>query len=145
MNTQQKELSYFKIRLQELLNVSFPEVAVNALFANQRSQLAADAYDLAFRSGNSREECEYIADSVLFEGLYFSRFDTVFKIVCHEFDTIMMDEELRPFALKMMAVCKPVFEQYVLTDDFEDSPEYDLLYTELTGTIAIWIEENGLQ
>jgi hypothetical protein len=56
-----------------------------------------------------------------------------------------MDEELRPFALKMMAVCKPVFEQYVLTDDFEDSPEYDLLYTELTGTIAIWIEENGLQ
>lgn len=145
MNTQQKELSYFKIRLQELLNDSFPEAAGNASFISQRSQLAAEAYELAFRAGNSIEECEYITDQVLFEDLHFSKFDTVFKVVCNEFDTVMMDEELRPFALKMMAVCKPVFEQYVLTDDFEDSPEYDLLYTELTGTIAIWIEENGLQ
>ena len=57
----------------------------------------------------------------------------------------MADEELRPFALKMLPVCEPVFAGYALTDDFAYSPEFELLYTELTGTIAIWVEENGLQ
>ncbi|COY92759.1 Domain of uncharacterised function (DUF1896) [Mycobacterium tuberculosis] len=66
-------------------------------------------------------------------------------MVCNEFDTIMADEELRPFALKMLPVCEPVFSSYELNDDFANGPEFDLLYTEITGTIAIWIEENGLQ
>lgn len=145
MNTQQKELSYFKLRLLELLNTSFPRESKDTAFINQRSESAANAYEQAFKAGSPIVDCEYIANKVLYEGLYFSRFDTIFKVVCNEFDTIMMDEELRPFALKMMSVCEPVFDKYVLTDDFEDTPEYDLLYTELTGTIAIWIEENGLQ
>jgi len=57
----------------------------------------------------------------------------------------MADEELRLFALKMFPVCEPVFAGYELTDDFAYGFEFDLLYTELTGTITIWIEENGLQ
>ena len=57
----------------------------------------------------------------------------------------MADEELRPFALKMFPVCEPVFSGYELTNDFAYGYEFDLLYTEITGTIAIWIEENGLQ
>ena len=57
----------------------------------------------------------------------------------------MADEELRPFALKMFPVCEAVLAGYELTDDFAYGYEFDLLYTELTGTIAIWIEENGLQ
>ena len=57
----------------------------------------------------------------------------------------MADEELRPFALKMFPVCEPVFSGYELTDDFAYGYEFDLLYGEITGTIAIWIEENGLQ
>ena len=37
-----------------------------------------------------------------------------------------------------------VFDKYELTDDFGASPEYDKLYTELTGTIVLIIEVNGL-
>lgn len=140
----QKELSYFSIRLQELLNTSFPQLARDSDFIQQRSQYAAETYESAFKMGNNIEQCQAIADSVLFDGLYFSKFDTVLEVVNNEFDTIMMDEELRPFALKMMGVCEPVFEQYASTNDFADGTEYNLLYTELTGTIAIWIEENGL-
>ena len=36
------------------------------------------------------------------------------------------------------------FSKYDLTDDFEASPEYENLYTELTGTIALLIESNHL-
>lgn len=144
MNTQ-KDLSYFKLRLQELLQTSFPEKTHDQKFIEQRSSWAANAYQGAFLTGNPISQCDEIASYILFEGLHFSRFDTVFKVVCNEFDTVMADEELRPFALKMFSVCEPVFANYLLTNEFEGSYEFDLLYTELTGTIAIWIEENGLQ
>ena len=145
MSTHQKDLSYFRLRLQELLNNSFPEKANDKKFIEQRSSWAANAYEGAFSSGSRIEQCNEIADYILFEGLYFSRFDTVFQVICNEFDTIMADEELRLFALKMFPVCEPVFAGYKLTDDFAYGYEFDVLYTELTGTISIWIEENGLQ
>ena len=145
MDVQQKDLSYFRLRLQALLNTSFPEIANDQKFIEERSLWTANAYEGAFRSGNTIEQCNEIANYILFEGLHFSKFDTVFQVVCNEFDTIMADEELRPFALKMSPVCEPVFSRYELTDDFAYGYEFDLLYTEITGTIAIWIEENGLQ
>jgi len=145
MNSKPKDLSYFTLRLRELLNTSFPEKAHDQKFISERSKWAADAYENAFRSGNSVAQCEHIADYILFKGLHASRFDLLFKVVCNEFDTLMADEELRPFALKMLPVCEDIFAQYKLTEEFEQSLEFDLLYTELTGTIQIWIEENGLQ
>lgn len=145
MNTQEKDLSYFKLRLQELLNTSFPEKAHDIKFIDHRAALASNAYESAFRAGNLISRCSLIAEHILFEGLHFSKFDTVFQAVCNEFDARMADEELRPFSLKMAAVCESVFANYKLTDDFAYSADFDLLYTELTGTIAIWIEENGLQ
>ncbi|SEW25892.1 protein of unknown function [Chryseobacterium wanjuense] len=145
METEKKELSYFRLRLQELLDTSYPELRGNTGFIDQRSQDAAFTYQEAFKSGNSIEQCDMVADFVLFEGLHFSKFDTIFQVVCEEFDTIMADEELRPFALKMMSVCEPVFGGYELTDDFAYTTDYDLLYTELIGTIQLWIEDHGLQ
>lgn len=145
MNSAKKDLSYFTMRLQELLNTSFPEISGDKAFITNRSRLATLAYEGAFMAGNRIEQCNEIADYILFEGLYFSKFDTVFQVICNEFDPIMADEELRPFALKIFPVCELVFANYELTDDFAYTTIYDLLYTELTGTIAIWIEENGLQ
>nr|WP_315254651.1 DUF1896 domain-containing protein [uncultured Flavobacterium sp.] len=145
MDTPQKDLSYFKLRLQELLNTSFPEKANDQKFIEQRSSWASNAYESAFRAGNTIEQCNEIAHYILFEKLHFSKFDTLFQVVCNEFDTIMADEELRPFALKMSSVCEAVFSNYELTDDFAYGYEFDLLYTEITGTITIWIAENGLQ
>lgn len=145
MDIQAKDLSYFRLRLQELLYISFPEKAFDHKFIDQRSTWAANAYQGAFNSGNSIDQCSEIANYILFEGLHFSKFDTVFQVVSREFDTIIADDELRPFALKIFPVCAPVFSSYKLTDDFAYSYEFDLLYTEITGTIAIWIQENGLQ
>ncbi|MFD2939190.1 DUF1896 domain-containing protein [Flavobacterium notoginsengisoli] len=140
-----KDLSYYRLRLQELLNTSFPERAHDIQFIDQRSSWAASAYEGAFMAGNPVNQCDQIAQHILFEGLHFSSFDTIFQVVCSEFDTRMADEELRPFSLKMLSVCAAVFTNYKLTDDFAYSADFDFLYTELTGTIAIWIEENGLQ
>ena len=105
MDTQQKDLSYFRLRLQELLNTSFPEKANDLNLLTSVLRWASNAYEGAFRSGNPLNQCNEIANYILFEGLHFSKFDTVFQVVCNEFDTRMADEELRPFALKMFPVC----------------------------------------
>lgn len=145
MNRTEKDLSYFRLRLEELLYTSVPELCEDAEFIHARSEHAAYVYQEAFRCGNSVDKSSKIAEQILFEGLYFSKFDTVFQVVCREFDTIMDDEELRAFALKMFPICEDVFEGYSLTSDFQDSATYELLYTEITGTIQIWIEDHGLQ
>ena len=90
MDTQQKDLSYFRLRLQQLLNTSFPEKAHDQKFIKERSTWAAEAYECAFRYGNSSQQCDYIAEYILFEGLHFSKFDAVFRVVCNEFDTIIV-------------------------------------------------------
>ena len=145
MDTTKKDLSYFTLRLKELVYASFPEKAHDQKFIKERSSWAAEAYESAFRSGNSPRQCDYISDYILYEGLHFSKFDAVFQVVCNEFDTLMADEDLRPFALRMFPICEAIFNGYELTDDFAYGHEFDLLYTELTGTVALWIEENGLQ
>lgn len=87
MDTQQQDLSYFRLRLQELLNTSFPEKANDQKLIEQRPSWAANAYEGAFLSGNAIDQCNEIANYILFEGLHFSKFDTVFQVVCNEFDT----------------------------------------------------------
>jgi Domain of unknown function (DUF1896) len=144
MKESYKELSHFTLRLKELLTVSFPEKATDRKFIEERSGWAMTAYEEAFKDGNSVIESTDIANAVLFKDLNFSKFDTVFQVVCNEFDRLMADEELRPFAIKMFPVCQPVFADYNLNDDFASSPAFELLYIELTGTIAIWIEDHGL-
>ena len=52
-------------------------------------------------------------------------------------------KELSYFRLKFKTV-QSVFNKYELTDDFGASPDYEKLYTELTGTIVLIIEVNGL-
>ena len=37
-----------------------------------------------------------------------------------------------------------LLEKYDLTDDFADTPDYELFYTELTGTVQILLED-GIQ
>lgn len=146
MNTlnEQSTLSYYELRLREVLKTSFPNLIHNTTFIKERSNLATQAYETAFVSGLSVPQCNEIANGVLMEGLHFSPFSMVFEIVCDEFQNELSEEELYPFALKMFEETTPFFQKYELTEDFENSPAYQNLYTELVGAIQIWIEENGI-
>lgn len=139
-----QELDYYKMRLQKYLHSSFPELLEDHEFIQERSDSAAEAYEEAFRAGNPVDVCKDEAKQVLFEGLYFSKFSTIFDVLTSEFEHELKEEQFRPFAMQMTLVCEPVFAGYELHDDFAYSLEYDRLTTGLTGTIALWIKENGL-
>lgn len=142
---EREDLSYFALTLQSFLKESFPELAGDKTFIQERSELAEQAYSDALLAGHTKSEASELSNEVLYEGLHFSKFDMLFDIICNEFDSYMADEELRPFAEKMYPICRGVFDTYPTDEpDFIDSPTYELLYTELTGTIALHIEEHGV-
>lgn len=145
MNTTEttKDLSYFTLRLQELLNQSYPELANDKDFITSRSDMASQTYSDTIRNGNNHLEASHLANEVLFANLPFSKMDMLFEVVSEEFNRDMPDNKLRSFAEKMYPICLPVFEKYdIEKQEFKNTNDYMVLYTELTGTIQIWLEEN---
>ena len=146
MTTTKKELSYFRLKLEAYLGEHFPERVNENTFVTARADEALAAYCDAIAQGFSYPEAEVMASEVLYQGLHFSKYDTLVSVLENEFEKELpspLPERLTPILLKNKAV-QSVFDKYELTDDFGASPEYEKLYTELTGTIVLIIEDNGL-
>ena len=146
MTTTKKELSYFRLKLEAYLGEHFPERVNENTFITARADEALTTYYDAVAQGFSHLEAESMASEVLHRGLHFSKYNTLVSVLENEFEKELpspLPERLTPMLLKNKAV-QSVFNKYELTDDFGASPEYEKLYTELTGTIVLIIEVNGL-
>jgi hypothetical protein len=134
------DLSYFRLSLTDFLRESHPERFNDDRFIVIRAESAAESYAQAILSGNNHIEANEQANAVLFQDLHFSKHDTLVNILWNEFFDILPEEAAKVLAIKLLPDCENVFAKYPLSDDFVYEPEYDLLYTELTGTIAQFIE-----
>jgi len=146
MTTTKKELSYFRLKLEAYLGEHFPERVNENTFITNRADEALTAYCDAIAQGFSHPEAETMASEVLYQGLHFSKYNTLVSVLENEFEKELpspLPERLTPMLLKNKAV-QSIFDKYELTDDFGATPEYEKLYTELTGTIVLIIEANGL-
>jgi len=132
------ELSYFELQLLAFLKENHPDKINDRQFVRQRSELAALAYSDSIQSGKSHLEAEELALAELFLGLHFSKYDILSEILSEEFSDTVSDEKIQQYALELLPLCKDVFATYDLHDSFEDTPEYEKLYTELTGKIAAY-------
>lgn len=146
METTKKELSFFRLKLENYLSEHFPEMLSDKPFITARADEALTTYCDAVAQGFSHPEAETMASEVLHRELHFSKYDTLVSVLENEFEKELpspLPERLSPILLKNKAV-QSVFGKYDLTDDFGASLEYEELYTELTGTIVLLIEVNGL-
>lgn len=128
-STEKKELSYFRLKLETYLNEHFPEMLGNNPFITARSDEALTAYCDAVGQGFSHPEAETMASEVLYQGLHFSKYDTLVSILENEFEKELpspLPERLSPILLRNKAI-QSVFGKYNLTDDFAATPEYDTL------------------
>jgi hypothetical protein len=138
-------ISYFRLSLAAFLRESHPHLLADRKFIAARTEAALEAYEKAVLSGNNPLEAEKHANSVLFDGLHFSKYDTVRNIFWNEFSREIPEEDAEAWAMLLLPECESVFAKYPLSDGFARDPEYGLLYTELTGTIAIYLESHGIQ
>ena len=77
-------------------------------------------------------------------GLHFSLYGTLANVIRSEFADIIPEEDAREAALILLPQAREVARSYELADDFAATPQYALLYTELTGTVQILLD-NGIQ
>ena len=138
------DISYYRLLLVELLRESHPERLDDKRFVDTRTEAAADTYSKAVLSGSDILHADEEALCVLFQGLYFSKHDTLVNIIWNEFFNEVPEDDAKELAIKLLPECESLFAEYPVFDDFAGEPEYDLLYSELTGAIALYLESNGI-
>ena len=143
-NIETLELSYYRLTLQSFLKESHPELSNDAEFIASRGDLAAQTYSQAILDGHSHNQAEALASEVLYKGLYFSKHDTIVNVLWNEFNLEVPQGSAKNLAQILLSFCEDVFAKYPISDEFAYEPEFSQLYTELTGTIVIWMEEHEL-
>ena len=147
MTQRKKEFSYYRLRLESYLKDYHPERLADEAFIRARSDAAAEAYEDAFRQGYPVLQAGYMATEVLFAGLHFSPYYMLEQIIENEFANVVPPERAADFALRLLQsdTIRETIEKYEPGDDFDGSPEYDQLYTELTGVIVDLLEADGVK
>ena len=100
----------------------------------------------AVAQGFTHIEAESMASEALYQGLHFSKYDTLISVLENEFERELpapLPEKLVPILLSNKAV-QATFDKFGLTDTLASDEQYGRLYTELTGTIVLLIESNNL-
>jgi len=136
-----QELSYFRLSLLSYLKDSHPNLANDAAFIAARGDAAAEAYSTAIKNGQTHDQAGELANEILYAGLLFSPYRTIVRILWNEFEKEVTPALAEGVAIGLLPKLTEVFSKYKLTNDFDTTPEYDQLYTELTGTIQILLED----
>ena len=137
-NEGQTDFSYYGLYLLDYLRTNRFEQASDEAFIRERADRAAGTYERAILEGYPAAGAQELAMRTLTEGLRYSKYAILCEVVENEFADDVPEAERESFA-------RNVFSIYDLSDDnFALSPDYDLLYTELTGAVVLYIEEYGV-
>ena len=144
-NEGQTDFSYYGLYLLDYLRTNRFEQANDEAFIRERADRAAEAYERARLEGYPADGAQELAMRTLTEGLRYSKYAILREVVETEFADDVPEAEREAFTLKLLPLVAGVFSIYDLSDDnFALSPEYDLLYTELTGAVVLYMEEYGV-
>ena len=141
-----QELSYFRLKLRSYMSEHHPERLQDTEFITARADMALTVYCDVVAQGFTHPEAESMASEVLYQGLHFSKYDTLVSVLENEFERelhALLPEKLVPILLSNKAI-QATFDKFGLTDTFAASGQYDRLYTELTGTIVLLTKSNRL-
>lgn len=143
-NTKPFKLSYYGLYLLSYLREHHPDKAHDVAVVEERADRAADIFEQARREDYPPEGAQELAMAALLEGLRFSEYDTIIEVLWNEFSEEIAQSDAPAVALRLLPCVEGIFTQYPLSDDFAYSPEYEQLYTELTGAVSIILEEDGI-
>ena len=137
-NEGQTDFSYYGLYLLDYLRTNRFEQATDEAFIRERADRAAGTYERAMLEGYPAAGAQELAMRTLTEGLRYSKYAILREVVENEFADDVPEAERESFTRKLLPLVGNVFSIYDLSDDnFALSPDYDLLYTELTGMPSI--------
>ena len=143
-NEARAEPSSLELRLARRKK-SVAQQASDDAFIRERADRAAETYERARLEGYPPEGAQELAMDTLLRGLRYSKYAILREVVENEFANEVPEKKREAFIRKLLPPVGNVFSAYDLSDDnFALSPEYDLLFTELTGAVVLYIGEYGV-
>ena len=144
-NEVQTDFSYYGLYLLDYLRNNKFEQASDTAFIRERADRAAETYEQARLDGYPTEGAQELAMNILLRGLHYSKHAILREVVESEFADDVPEDKQDGFIAGLLPLVDAVFSIYDLSDDnFALSPDYDLLRTELTGAVVLYIEEYGV-
>ena len=144
--TATREMSYYKLYLLDYLRQhKFPQQH-DRDFIRTRADEAAETYEQERRNGLSTTGAQELAMAALTKGLHYSQYDILLGVIDSEFEKSVPPLLHERLANSLLPFMGKVFSIYDLTDDdFPLSDEYQNLHDELTGAVALYLRQYGIQ
>lgn len=140
------ELSYYGLYLLDYLRKYHPDKVSDTLFITGREDAASETFEKERAAGSTVEAAQEEAMRVMLEGLHFSPYALLREVVENEFTDEVAASDREAFCRELFHYLKNLLGGYDTSDDtFALSPDHDLLYTELTGTVMLYLESHGIQ
>ena len=141
-----RELDYYELYLLDYLRQHRFSQQHDRDFIRTRADEAAETYEQERRNGHTSDQAQELAMSALTKGLHYSQYDILLDVIDTEFEKSvppLLHEQLAENLLPFMG---KVFSIYNLADDdFALSDEYQNLHDELTGAVALYLRQYGIQ
>lgn len=145
-NISPAELSYYGLYLLDYLRKYHPDKVIDTEFITGREEAASETFEKERAAGSTVEAAQEEAMRILLEGLHFSPYALLLEVVENEFADEVAASDREAFCRELFPYLKNLLSGYDTPDDtFALSPEHDLLYTELTGTVMLYLESYGIQ
>ena len=139
------ELSYYGLYLLDYLRKYHPDKVSDTPFITGREEAASETFEKERAAGSTVEAAQEEAMRILLEGLHFSPYALLLELVENEFADEVAPSDREAFCRELFPYLKNLLGGYDTSDDtFALSPEHDLLYTELTGAIMLYLEAYGV-
>ena len=141
------ELSYYGLYLLDYLRKYYPDKVSDTDLITEREEAATVTFEKERLAGGTVEHAHEEAMRVLLRGLHFSPYVLLTEVVEREFADEVPESGREAFCRDLYPYLKNLFAGYDTSDDtFALSPAHDLLYTELVGTVVLYLEEgHGVQ
>ena len=142
-NDHAADTDYYRRRLEAFLQERHPRLVRACRLIDTRSWAAASLYRESVASGEDALRAATRADALLYEGLIFSKFDTLSCLLSTDYPLIPPDKR-RSVALELEERFAGLFDRYNLDDGIYGREEYRHLLAELTTALRLYLEQHPL-
>ena len=144
--TTTRELDYYELYLLDYLRQHKFSQQHDRDFIRTRADEAAETYEQERRNGHSMDQAQELAMTALTKGLHYSQYDILLDVIDTEFEKSVPHVLHEQLAENLLPFMGKVFSIYDLADDdFALSDEYRNLHDELTGAVALYLGQYGIQ
>lgn len=142
-NDHAAETNRYRRRLETFLRERHPRLVHARRFIDTRSRAAASLYREAVAAGEDALRAATRADALLYEGLIFSKFDTLCCLLSIDYP-LVPPEKQRSLAMELEERFAGLFDRYNLDDGIYGREEYRHLLAELSAALRLYLEQHPL-